>query len=649
MVAGGGGRALKVRILGDASDAVRAAKQTQIAFKGLDDQIGSTGKLFDGLGSKVTGSVSIIGKGLAATTAAFTAASAGWGLAGTAAIGGIAAAALGASAAVAGLGIVFAAQNEVVKNEWALVIGNIQKGMQQASRSFEPVLLNLMHKLNETFMTLKPGITFLLDVMAPVVEKIGRNLIDGFVALTPLFVDLVKMGTPFVSMLGDQIVPLFEKIATFTPSTFLVQLIRDMTPVFQQLAPVVKSLIGMFGLLGGPVAGALKEALPALSGFLTALADNLGPLLATITEQLGTVLSSALSALTPLLPVIADTLTQVVETLGPTLAEMFTTLGPPITELVTALAPLLPQLAELGSVILVGLANTLTPVVQALAPLITQFVEQLKPIIDEMTPKLQEFGEKFGEEIANNIIELTPGILELTNALLPLVPPIVDLLTQVLLFEQQSKGSLIQFFEDGAYWAGQLTNKLNDLQNNGAWKFLTDNFGGVAGAAGVADPDNWMRMFGGVFGAVGSFGTGGIVPGPKGQPGVALVHGGETILPTHEMGLQAALNEVIHEDDPRWDWRTMGNRTNGLGEDGAARFAADEKAGAEFAALGWPAEDVRAIADLIARGGAPAANGGAPVIVNVAVAGSVQTERDLVQAVRSGFIQANRIGTGSTA
>jgi len=33
-----------------------------------------------------------------------------------------------------------------------------------------------------------------------------------------------------------------------------------------------------------------------------------------------------------------------------------------------------------------------------------------------------------------------------------------------------------------------------------------------------------------------SFATGGVVPGPEGQPQLAIVHGGETIIPNHEPG-----------------------------------------------------------------------------------------------------------------
>ena len=48
----------------------------------------------------------------------------------------------------------------------------------------------------------------------------------------------------------------------------------------------------------------------------------------------------------------------------------------------------------------------------------------------------------------------------------------------------------------------------------------------------------------------GMFDTGGIVPGPRGAPQLALVHGGETILPTHKGGSGASMDNTIrHEID----------------------------------------------------------------------------------------------------
>ena len=48
------------------------------------------------------------------------------------------------------------------------------------------------------------------------------------------------------------------------------------------------------------------------------------------------------------------------------------------------------------------------------------------------------------------------------------------------------------------------------------------------------------------------FDTGGIVDGPLGQAQLAIVHAGETILPTHKMGLDAALAKVTQQRVPQF-------------------------------------------------------------------------------------------------
>lgn len=75
-------------------------------------------------------------------------------------------------------------------------------------------------------------------------------------------------------------------------------------------------------------------------------------------------------------------------------------------------------------------------------------------------------------------------------------------------------------------WAGDTIEKVEDL-----WEKLTGGTTEGGGALGFAVGG----PVGGVLGLLaGSFDTGGVVPGPKGSAQLALVHGGETILPTHK-------------------------------------------------------------------------------------------------------------------
>ena len=177
---------------------------------------------------------------------------------------------------------------------------------------------------------------------------------------------------------------------------------------------------------------------------------------------------------------------------------------------------------------------------------------------ESVIPKLEELGTAWSNgtgfvgDFRNGLAELGVGFGVLKN---DYIDPIV--------------GSLQTVYD-----------KLTDLTDTEGYKFVTQNTGGVAGAAGGFDPRNFVSKFGGVFGAIASMGMddGGVVPGPVGSPQTILAHGGETFIPTHKPGFSMA-------------------------------------------------------------------GGGATVIVQVQ--GSVTTERELVQVVRSGLLQADRVGRGS--
>lgn len=67
----------------------------------------------------------------------------------------------------------------------------------------------------------------------------------------------------------------------------------------------------------------------------------------------------------------------------------------------------------------------------------------------------------------------------------------------------------------------------------------------ISGAiSGAATGGGGGGGIGGFFGKLLGFDTGGVVPGPAGSPQLAVVHGGETILPTHRGGAAAGGNTV---------------------------------------------------------------------------------------------------------
>ena len=77
--------------------------------------------------------------------------------------------------------------------------------------------------------------------------------------------------------------------------------------------------------------------------------------------------------------------------------------------------------------------------------------------------------------------------------------------------------------------AQNLLQSLNDVVIKGFTEALSKSLSNLfSGAGGGGFFGGLLKMFG--------FANGGVVPGPRGAPRLALVHGGETILPTHKGG-----------------------------------------------------------------------------------------------------------------
>ena len=85
-------------------------------------------------------------------------------------------------------------------------------------------------------------------------------------------------------------------------------------------------------------------------------------------------------------------------------------------------------------------------------------------------------------------------------------------------------------------WIGDTIEKLENLKDNSFIQFLGDAGLGTMSAPGAIV--SWL------IDSVGGFDTGGTVPGPVGASRLAVVHGGETILPTHRLSPAAAAGAV---------------------------------------------------------------------------------------------------------
>ncbi len=431
MAAGNGNstKKLKVEFLGDATDAVVAANRTERALKDVDDQADKTGTGFDGLGTKLSGFSSIVGKTAGVITL--------FGVAASAAVGGVALAAAGVVAAVGGIGLAFAAQNLAVAGAFGELKNDLTAGMQEVTASFVPLMLDIAGQIRSTFDGLKPALTGLFDAAAPVIGQIVTAALGGFAALVPIFTEIIGAVQPLIDVLTVHLQPV--------------------------LVTIGQALLSAAQTVAGPLGSALGHILGTLSDLIAGLVEAFGPTAAALFDFLG-----------PAIETVGTALGGILSELGPALTEVFAKLGPPIQKVLDALAPVLPMIADLAGTVLVALADAITPVIDALAPFITQLVDQLKPVFEDLKPIIQDFGTKLGPILADNVETVLPALLDLTEALLPIIPPIVDIITQFILFEQKARGAFLDVIVSICQWLQDVVPPIFDrfidgLRRIGGW------------------------------------------------------------------------------------------------------------------------------------------------------------------------------------
>lgn len=441
MAAGGGARALKVRIIGDASDVIRSIKQTARSMDDLGDETDRTDRKLDGFARTAAKAGAVLGGTLVTTLKASSVGMAALGAASlthvtgaTALLGGLSAAAVGAVAAIGGLGVVFAAQNLAVAGSFGRLLADMKAEMQEVSAAFVPAMLLISERIRGVFDNLAPRLRPLFDEVAPLLSTFVANLGEGLALVFPVFEEFVRAGTGMVRWINDHMLPVFTELAKFSPVGFIRELFHHVGPLLDVLRPVAGALGEMATTIASALGPVIQSVLPPLAEFLAALGTELGPLIGELGRQLGGVLTSALRTLEPLLPVLGDALMGFIETAGPALVDVFTQLGPPLVGVLEALAPMVPLLADLAGSVLSSLATALAPVVDALRPFVEQLAAQLEPVIRGLTPILQDFGEQIGPLIAENLRESLPLFLDLTEALLPIIPPMVDIIAQIVIF-----------------------------------------------------------------------------------------------------------------------------------------------------------------------------------------------------------------------
>lgn len=141
------------------------------------------------------------------------------------------------------------------------------------------------------------------------------------------------------------------------------------------------------------------------------------------------------------------------------------------------------------------------------------------------------------------------GVNLLTDHVIPVIAKVIEWwiafqtkVGQVAVFIGQKIANIIGFFRDLADWFARNMDKIL-----GPIDEILGKIGDVAGAVGGFLGDVGGGI-GGVLGKLPGFDTGGVVPGPVGAPRLAVVHGGETVVPTHNW---RAMRDMLPGDTSR--------------------------------------------------------------------------------------------------
>lgn len=294
-------------------------------------------------------------------------------------------------------------------------------------------------------------------------------------------------------------------------------LAKAMTPLVKMLKDVLPKIMGPLGDLLDTFSEAAASVLPLFAGVLSSLMpviQAVAGFLAIFADRLGKILMPVLQKIAPFVAQFVDALGQLLVALMPLL--------PPIGQILIAIAPLLPLIAQLATVIVNILVPPLTTLLGWVAKLAAFLTKILTPAIQWVQGVLTRFGKYF-------LIPIAPIVLIVQN-----LKTLKDVFSNVLGAISRTWSTIWngmkKVFSD--VWGG-IKKIARDVINGiiTGINFLIGGINKIANAIDVAlgpfiNLPDVPRIP-----KVPAFAAGGIVPGPVGRPQLAVVHGGEEIIP----------------------------------------------------------------------------------------------------------------------
>ncbi|SNR38707.1 hypothetical protein [Blastococcus mobilis] len=430
----------------------------------------------------------------------------------------------------------------------------------------------------------------LIDAVLTGLTGITESMESAFAG--PGFAEFVRWGVDILPLVGDTlgdvagaVLALLTALEPLAPvalgaiSAFagaLEEAFRsdDMQAFVGQVArlfPVIADTLGDLAQAFVRVLGsdAFVEFVDGLVQLLPQLVEPLA-LLAQGALEIG---SAFVAALLPVMPVLTDALRQILPPLVelatalfgvgstllvallPPLADLIVALAGPLTDLLTIAAGMVEKIAPYWSAwgdAMVAFMDAALPGLVSLAQAISdaftpEIIQRATDAVVGMTPSIVSLGESFAELLLA-VGPFLPDLVELGVTLLELLVPALENAARTVEVLTDVFGPLFEF---GLAWA---SNGLGNLiwafeKVGGVLEWIADRaedliglLGGVAGAAGKVGggglnlgPLKYANPL--AFAADRIFDDGGVMPGPRGEHNWALVAGGETIVPTHKPGV----------------------------------------------------------------------------------------------------------------
>lgn len=497
-----------------------------------------------------------------------------------------------------------------------------------------PLLGNVLSIISSLVAAFTPLAEAILGAVTPIVgglaqvfAQVGPVLANVFGALAP---QLAVIGAQFGQLL-TYVAPLAaELIGSFAPVLgTILGVIGDLMPFFtawvsmlsQRLGPILDVLVPIILDLAEAFGGALAAALPLVMTVAEALLDVLdvllpifaqimdvvlevaGALLDSLAVALGQILDAILPILPPLLELIAalaDALLPVLPALLPAVLAIVDALAQLLVALLPLLVPLLQLVTifveQIGAPVLLAIAEAVAAIAGAVAGLVATIADVIGAITGDFDGFLARIQAIPGQIVS--FLSSLPGIaMNLIGAAFRAARDAArGAIDEVIGFVQSIPGRIGGFVGAVAEAAAGVGRAIiNGIADgiSGAAGFVADVVSGLGRALtdmintqvidriNNAIPDKWelpgpvpdINLPDNPLPRL-SFFAGGLVGGAPGEPVLAILHGGERVVPAGaDYGGSTIVIEAINVTLPDGDEATARRAGRMIGDAAAQRLA----------------------------------------------------------------------------